>query len=219
MSNRTLLLVAGIVVGSVWGLAVGAAYGASGKIVCWKDKSGKIVGCGDTVPPEYREGGTKELDRRGVTRKETGAALTAEQRKAKEEEEARKKAEAQKAQEQRRQDTALLNTFSSEKEIDLKRDRELQVVDLQIKNYEASLKNAQARETEARGRADQITKSKKPLPDAVKDELARAEAERRQIEGQITTKQKERDAIRVKYEEMKKRYAELKAKQAAARGK
>ncbi|MBI3067743.1 MAG: hypothetical protein HYY79_02335 [Betaproteobacteria bacterium] len=30
MSNRTLLLVAGIVVGSVWGLAVGAAYGASG---------------------------------------------------------------------------------------------------------------------------------------------------------------------------------------------
>jgi len=25
----------------------------TGKIVCWKDKAGKVVGCGDRVPPEY----------------------------------------------------------------------------------------------------------------------------------------------------------------------
>ena len=25
---------------------------SKGKIVCWKDKSGKVMGCGDTVPPE-----------------------------------------------------------------------------------------------------------------------------------------------------------------------
>jgi hypothetical protein len=46
----------------------------SGKIICWKDKSGKVIGCGDKVPPEYEDSATKELDRRGVTRKTTETA-------------------------------------------------------------------------------------------------------------------------------------------------
>ena len=40
----------------------------AGRIVCWKDKSGKVVGCGDKVPPEYQDSATRELDSRGVTR-------------------------------------------------------------------------------------------------------------------------------------------------------
>ena len=40
---------------------------SGGKIVCWKDKAGKTVGCGDKVPPEYQDNATKELNRRGVT--------------------------------------------------------------------------------------------------------------------------------------------------------
>ena len=44
------------------------------KIICWKDKSGKVVGCGDKVPPEFEDAATKELDRSGVTRKTTETA-------------------------------------------------------------------------------------------------------------------------------------------------
>ena len=29
----------------------GTAQAQSGRIVCWKDASGKVVGCGDKVPP------------------------------------------------------------------------------------------------------------------------------------------------------------------------
>ena len=42
---------------------VGGDALAQKKIVCWKDKAGKVVGCGDTVPPEYQDNATKELDK------------------------------------------------------------------------------------------------------------------------------------------------------------
>src|SRR5262245_54562374 len=95
-------------------LAAGAAMAQSkggGKIVCWKDKAGKVVGCGDRIPPEYQDAATQEMDRRGVTRKTTGtveeeakAAADVEELKKKKEEEARRLAD------QRRKDQALLGT-------------------------------------------------------------------------------------------------------------
>ena len=102
---------------------------AQGKIVCWKDAAGKVVGCGDKVPAEYAGSGTKELDKQGNVRKTGESADEAAKRKAKEQEQAQAKAEETKRlTEQKRQDSALINTFSSEKEIDLKRDRELQAL-------------------------------------------------------------------------------------------
>lgn len=115
---------------------------SKGRIVCWKDKSGKIVGCGDRVPPEYQTSATQELDRRGITRKTTDSADDLAKRRTQDQELARQKEEEQKRlAEQRRQDAALVNTFSSEKEIDVKRDRDLQVVELQINQLRLSLKN------------------------------------------------------------------------------
>src|SRR6478736_4739506 len=93
------------------------------KIVCWKDKSGKTVGCGDKVPPEYQDNASRELDKRGVTRKTNESAEEQAKRLAKEKDNEKLKAEQdKKAAEQKRQDTALINTYSSEKEIDLRRD-------------------------------------------------------------------------------------------------
>src|SRR5262245_37926761 len=73
-------------------LASGAALAqAKGKIVCWKDKDGKVVGCGDRIPPEYQDAASQELDRQGVRRKATGTV----------EEEAQKKVEAEAVKKQR----------------------------------------------------------------------------------------------------------------------
>src|SRR5215210_6689518 len=58
-------------------------------IVCWKDKSGKVVGCGDKVPPEYQSSATKELDSRGITRRTTESVEEANQRRLREQEAAR----------------------------------------------------------------------------------------------------------------------------------
>ena len=183
---------------------------AQGKIVCWKDKSGKTVGCGDTVPPEYQTNATKELDRRGITRGTTDSAEEAAKRSVQNEEKARQKAEEErKIAEQRRQDVALINTFTSEKEIDSKRDRDLQVVDLQINQLNVSLKNASDRENDVRNRVAAMEREKKPVPPNLKDESGRVTSERQKIEQSIAAKEKEKDDIRKRYADYKKRYAEL----------
>ena len=106
---------------------------AQQKIICWKDKAGKVVGCGDRVPPEFQQNESKTLSSRGITVETTASAQEAALLK----EEAQKKAtvkveEDRRIAEQRRQDTALVNTYTSDKEIDQRRDREVQVVDLQL---------------------------------------------------------------------------------------
>lgn len=170
---------------------------AAGKIVCWKDKSGKVVGCGDTVPPEYQTSATKELDSRGVTRKTTETAEEVAKRKEQEKGMAKQKGEEQKRlAEQRRQDTALLSTYTNEKEIDQRRDRDIQQVDLSITQLQAPLKNATDRYNDAKKRN-------------AKDDITRAEAEKQKIEGSIAAREKEKADIRSRYDEQKKRYLEL----------
>src|SRR5688572_3816987 len=94
------------------GVAHAQSQAQSGKIVCWKDRAGRVIGCGDKVPPEYQDSATKELNKRGVTVRQSDAALTPEQVKAQQAELERKQVEEYRKKEQRRQDKALLDTFS-----------------------------------------------------------------------------------------------------------
>jgi len=212
MRNIQSRLLAAAVITAFAGAAGFTAGDASAqkKIVCWKDKSGKVIGCGDTVPPEYQTSGTKELDRRGMTRKTTESAEQQAKTKAQDlEAEKKKEEEKKRLAEQRRQDQALLNTFSNEKEIDLKRDRELQVLDTQLNQLRVAQKNALDRENEVKGRIEATTKSGKPATDNQKEDLARAASERAKTERNATAKQKEQDDIRKRYADMKARYTEL----------
>ena len=195
---------------------VAAQTKGGGKIICWKDKSGKVVGCGDKVPPEFEDAATKELDRRGVTRKTTETAEEQARRAAQDEAMAKQKAEEKKLQaEQRRRDSALLNTYANEKEIDQRRDRELQEVDRLLGQFQALHKSAATRRTEAQGRLAAAEKARKPS-DALKDEVARAEADMAKLEQGIATKNKEREEIRARYAQTKQRYMDLRSGSAQA---
>lgn len=181
----------------------------SGKIICWKDKSGKVIGCGDKVPPEFQDSATKELSQRGVTIKQSDAPLTAEQRRAQQADAERKRADEQKRAEQQRQDKAILDTFTNEKEIDLKRARDVQQLESTIETLQTNLKNANDRQAQGRARIEQSRKNKKPVPPAVQQEFDRSEGEKAKIEIQIAQKRKEIAALNQKYDEIKKRFAEL----------
>jgi hypothetical protein len=193
-------------------LASGAALAQSKpKIVCWKDKAGKVVGCGDRIPPEYMDAATQELDRRGVTRKTTGTAEEEARRAAQEEELLKQKEEEKKrTAEQRRKDMALLNTYVSETEIDQRRDRELAEVDRLLTQFHGLHKGASARHSDASARLAAAEKAGKPS-DAIKDEVARAEAEKAKLERGIAAREKEKADIRASYAETKKRYVELRS--------
>ena len=115
-----------------------------------------------------------------------------------------------------RQDAALTNTFTNEGEIDLKRDRDLQVVDGQLVQMRVSHKNASDRHVEVKSRIDAASKSGKPASDAHKEDLARAETDVTKTEQGIAAKEKEKEEIRKRYADMKARYIALKGGPAPA---
>jgi hypothetical protein len=217
MLKKTMTGPALTLVGACVLVALAGPAAAQGKIVCWKDKAGKVLGCGDKVPPEFQDSATKELDKRGLTRKTTDSNEEATRRREQDKELAQQKAEqAKQIAEQKRQDAALINTYTSEQEIDAKRDRDLGVVDLQISQMQVSLKGATERHGEVKTRIDGFEKTKKPVPDNAREDLARAEAEKRKIEENIVAKQKEKDEVRKRYADYRKRYAELRGIPASA---
>jgi len=199
-------------------IALGTPAGdALGKIVCWKDAAGKVVGCGDKVPAEYLGNATKELDKHGNVRKTGESAQQFAERKEREQAQQRAQEEEQKRlAEKKRQDEALLNTFTNVKEVDLKRDRELRTLDNFIAQQTAALKVANERLGEVRKRADTFTKSNRPVPPVVKEDLTSAERDKARVESEIADNKKKKADITVQYAEYRARFLELKGGAPAA---
>ena len=209
-SLRTASLIALLLmVASFQAQAQAPGGGGGGKIVCWKDKAGKTIGCGDKVPPEYQDNATRELNKRGVTVNSSDPALTPEQKKSLQAEAERKTAENHVAAEQKRRDKALLDTFTTAKEIDLKRNRDIQLIESNIEAQQTNLKNANDRQADARNRMDQYKKENKPAPLPIQEEFDRSEATKAKIQAQIAQKKKEIVDLNQQYDDMKKRFIEL----------
>lgn len=188
----------------------------AGKLYSWVDEHGKTH-YGNVVPPQYAQQGNTELDKKGAVVKKTDAALTPEQRKAKEEELAQKKEEDKKKLEQKRRDKALLNTYTTEKEIDLVRDRNLQQGELQLQSMELRAKQVQPRFDQARKRAEGLVAKKKALPPDLQQEIEEAEKEMRRLQEMIKQRRMEMDEIRARFEDDKKRFRELRQIEDAAK--
>jgi hypothetical protein len=186
------------------------------KIVCWKDATGKVLGCGDRVPPEFQKNESKTLDNRGITRQTTVSAEETARRKGEEDKKAALKLEEdRRIAEQRRQDTALVNTYTAAGEIDVRRDRELQVVDLQIQQLKSAVKGAVDAHTAQKSRYASFEKRGK-VPDNVKDDLKQAAEEEDRVKTRITDKEKDKERITASYAQQKARFIELKGGSAAA---
>ena len=192
-------------------LAVGSSAIYAQKIVCWKDASGKTVGCGDKVPAEYASNATKELDKQGNVRKTGESVEESNKRQAIEKEKsAIKLEETKRLTEQKRQDSALLSTFTSEKEIDLKRDREILALNNFIVQQNAALKVANERLADAKKKMADAEKDKKAAAPTVKDDLTRAERDQTRVASEIAANEKAKADTMEKYAAYRKRYAELK---------
>ena len=49
--SLSTVFAAGLAIVVTAALATSAMAQSKGRIVCWKDKAGKVIGCGDKVPP------------------------------------------------------------------------------------------------------------------------------------------------------------------------
>ncbi len=152
-----------------------------------------------------------EMTTKGVVKKTISAPPTEEEIRAREEEAARKKEEEKRLAIQQRRDTALLQTYTTEQEIDLARDRNLQSTDASIKGIEPRLNSARVRLDQRRTQAAGLTKQGKPVPDWLSEELGASEKEVARLDAEMAAKRKERDEIQARFEADKQRFRELKS--------
>jgi|APGre2960657468_1045069.scaffolds.fasta_scaffold118802_1 hypothetical protein len=184
---------------------------AGGTLVCWKDKTGKTIGCGDKIPPEYQENASSTLNTRGVTINQSEAPPTAEQKQAQKNEAERKQLEDQKREDEKRRDRALLDSFTNEKEIDLKRARDIQQIEVNISAHQANLKSSSDRETVVNASMDRLKKENKPVPAAMQQEYEKLTAEMAKTQDQIKQKRREIADKTQEFDAMKRRFIELRS--------
>ena len=180
-----------------------------------------VTRIGQTPPEECGNVPLQEI-RDGQVIRTIPPSLTPEQVKA-QQEAAEKARQAQKeAAEQQRKDLALLNTYASEKEIDMTRDRNVEPVNNRIKvareRIEAIEKRSKEIEDEMEfykaGKSDKAGKGKgkgaKDTPEQLKENLDRAKKEKATLEKNIAASEKEIEQIKAKYDLDRKRWLALK---------
>jgi len=174
----------------------------------WVDEHGKTH-YGDTIPAQYAGQGTSEMDKKGLIIKKTPAALSPDQRKAQEGALASQKVEALKVMERSRKDKALLNTYSTEQEIDMARDRNLTQIDLAAQSDQVRQKSAQTRLTKFRNQSYDLIRAKKAVSAELKQDIENAEKEVAQINATLRQHLQNKEAARTRFEGDKTRYRDL----------
>ena len=187
-------------------LAALSMPGWAAKSFCCSDEKGRQV-CGDILPQECYGRAYREMSESGTLLHRVEAPLTAAQRAQRDAEARRKLEEERTASEEKRRNQALLNVYSSEKDIDFMRDRALADLD-------TALKQAQERHREALQRKQQLDNEaefykKKPLPYELKTQMKSNDIELQAQLAAIEAKQKEMDTVRARFADDKKRFVEL----------
>jgi hypothetical protein len=193
------------------GLALAIALAdaaAAAKIFKWTDEKG-VTHYGESIPPEYKDQASTEMSTQGLTVRKMDSANPQGQRKVTDEQVAQERAEKQRAFEQRRRDMALVNTYTSPKEIDDARDRTLLLPIQVIRTLEPRHKKAQDRLNNLLLQAASLTNAGKRIPDGVEQDITDQKAEVDSIRAEIERHQVQIQAVKTKYEEDKKRYLEL----------
>lgn len=184
-------------------LYVAFCFNAEAKLYKWVDESG-TTHYGETIPPEYANRDTKQLDKGRVT--DRSDTFDNDKQNSIKKESPTEKA----ALEQRRHDEALLNSYTNEKEIDLARDRNLLQIEARLNSYSTLLKSAQASLDDLHRESDSRTKNGKKVPQSLIDDIAAGEARVADLQKNLVNNQKEMDSVKARYEADKQQFRKLK---------
>ncbi len=188
-----------------------AASDSKQKLYRWVDKNGQVH-YGDSIPPEYAEQDRDVLNQHGVPVAHEEGLVTPE--------EARAKAAAEKAakdiQLQKLRDRTLLQVYQSEEEIEVLRDRRLELIEAQLTIQQQSLSNLRAKHVQLDKQASRFLPRSKdpdaqPLPEELKLDLQRSLSDIATQEQNLEKKRQERETIRASFGADIKRFKELKA--------
>ena len=158
-------------------------------------------------PPECLGRDTQELNKSGTLIRKNPAALSPAQEQAREAERRKKLEDEERSREERRKNLALLNTYSSEKDIEDARTRALAEAQTAITDTQRAIEGAQKRRKELESEKEFYVK--KPMPFKLKQEIANNDIEIKNQTVLLDAKKKEISRINAKYDADKRRYIEL----------
>ena len=193
-------------------LSAAVCFNAEAKLYKWVDKDG-TTHYGETIPPEYANRDTKQLNNGRITDRSENFD-TAKQQATKQETE-----EEKAAKEARRRDEALLNSFTNENEIDLSRDRSLMQIEARINSFTTLITSAQATLDDLHKESDARTKKGWKILQSLTDDITAAEERVAKLQKDLENNQKESVAVKERYAKEKQRFRELKGKAPDAKAK
>jgi hypothetical protein len=171
----------------------------------WVDGSGRVH-YSDTPPSTYNRSGGVEMNKQGNIIKRTQSEA---ERRAEAERQAEEKRIQQEQQQQAQRDRALTQTYTTEAEIDLTRDRALENHKLVINGAKIRSKAVDANLAELRERIARITKAGRPISPNLKEQLEQATRESQELQRTIQSNEDAMVQVREKYEADKLRFREL----------
>jgi hypothetical protein len=199
-------------------IAVAAVLFVPAALASYKcvDEKG-VTRIGDTPPPECEHVPMYEMSPTGGVRRKIEPTPTAAELKTRLDEQEKAKEAAHAASEQKRKDTALLASYTNEKEFDVARDRNVEPIAGRLKNAEDRLKEVEKglknmddeMEFYKAGKSSKSGKANEPPPVLVAN-IDRAKAEKVTLEKSIVTYKKEIEEMKARYETDKKRWIALK---------
>lgn len=185
-------------------IAAGEARAEGGRIVKWVDEKG-VTHYGDVVPPQYSGRDSTLINRQGMVIKRN--QIVSPQASP---------ADTQEAAEQQRRDRALKAAYTTEEEIELAKERNLQMDEASMLGLQQSLSSAKGRQATHRKSVEDLAKRKKPVPADLKKDLKDSDTEIAKIEGQIAERRKAMEATKQRFDHDKLRFRELTGKDPAA---
>ncbi len=190
-------------------LVIGLSFSlpAAAKMYKWVDDQG-VTHYGETIPPEYANKDRSELNKAGRV-VNTREVLTPEERRAKELEETKKREEAEAALERKRRDKALLNTYTTVKEIDLARSRNLQQVEARINSVSSQLKMATDSHLGLQKEAEGLAKANRKMPKSLQEDLQESQVRLAKAQQDLEKAKAEKAAVEARYDADKARFKEL----------
>jgi hypothetical protein len=114
--------------------------------------------------------------------------------------------------EQQRRDRALRASYTTEDEIDLARDRHLQMDEAAIQSLEQRRIGAVKRLENSQKSAESFRNRQKPVPEDLSTEIAEIESEISRIDQQIDARKNNMEITRTRFNDDKQRFIEIKAK-------
>lgn len=188
-------------------LILGVFTPAHAEIYKWKDAQGETH-YSNTMPPQAAGYANTELNKNGLVIKQKQAAPTPQQRLRDEAEQTRLANEQQALIEQKRRDTALLDTYTSPAEIDLAQERNLEQTRLIITGTNSRLAPLRDKQAKLIKQAGGKIPASGPLALEYQDNARHIS----QLSDLIAKKNKELNDIREKFAADKARFAELTTK-------